>query len=98
MEFKAFWKQKLSLILLPVAGLLICLGVNYDLLGYDAYLPKEEKIAEIQTRLDQLSQDIVQDMAGEVVPDIEERKAEFIELHNKLRVLLGKEEREVKEE
>lgn len=57
---------------------------------------KQNRIAEIQTRLDQLSQDIVQDIAGEFVPDIEERKAEFVELHNKLRGLLGKEEREIK--
>lgn len=52
---------------------------------------------EIQERLTQLDQDIIQDMAGEVVPDIEERKAEFVELHNELRELLGKEPRAVKE-
>lgn len=56
----------------------------------------QKRIPEIQSRLDQLSQDIVQDMAGEDVPDIENRKAEFIELHNELRVLLGKDERKIK--
>lgn len=52
---------------------------------------------EIQERLTQLDQDIIQDMAGEIVPDIEEKKAEFVELHNELRELLGKEPRAVKE-
>ena len=56
----------------------------------------QKRIPEIQLRLDQLSQDIIQDMAGEDVPDIENRKAEFIELHNELRVLLGKDERKIK--
>lgn len=48
---------------------------------------------EIQQRLVELDQDIVQDIAGEVVPNIEERKAEFVTLHNELRTLLGKEQR-----
>lgn len=51
------------------------------------------RIAEIQQRLVELDQDIVQDIAGEIVPNIEERKAEFITLHNELRTLLGKEPR-----
>ena len=33
---------------------------------------------------------------NEVVPNIEERKAEFVTLHNELRVLLGKEQRKLK--
>lgn len=57
---------------------------------------KEMRIREIQQRLVELDQDIVQDIAGEVVPDITARKLEFIELHNELRVLLGKEARDVK--
>ena len=57
---------------------------------------KEMRIYEIQQRLVELDQDIVQDIAGEVVPNIEERKAEFIDLHNELRTLLGKEQRELK--
>lgn len=57
---------------------------------------KEMRIREIQQRLVELDQDIVQDIAGEVVPNIEERKTEFVTLHNELRVLLGKEQRELK--
>lgn len=57
---------------------------------------KEMRICEIQQRLVELDQDIVQDIAGEVVPNIEERKAEFVTLHNELRTLLGKEQRELK--
>ena len=51
------------------------------------------RIAEIQARLTELDHDIVQDIAGEIVPNIEERKAEFVTLHNELRTLLGKEQR-----
>lgn len=54
---------------------------------------KEMRIREIQQRLTELDQDIVQDLVGEVVPNIEERKAEFVTLHNELRALLGKEQR-----
>lgn len=59
---------------------------------------KEMRIYEIQQRLVELDQDIVQDIAGEVVPNIEERKAEFVTLHNELRTLLGKEPRQNKRE
>lgn len=52
---------------------------------------KQIKIYEIQTKLNELNYDIIQDIAGEIVPNIEERKAEFITLHNELRILLGKE-------
>lgn len=51
------------------------------------------RIAEIQARLTELDHDIVQDIVGEIVPNIEERKIEFIALHNELRTLLGKEQR-----
>lgn len=57
---------------------------------------KEMRIYEIQQRLVELDQDIVQDIAGEVVPNIEERKVEFVTLHNELRLLLGKKERKLK--
>ena len=55
---------------------------------------KLTRICEIQPRLDALSQDIVQHAAGEAVPGIQERRAEFIALHNELRGLLGLEPRE----
>lgn len=57
---------------------------------------KNKRISDIKSRLTSLSEDIVQDQAGELVPDIAERMAEFVRLHNELRVLEGKEPREVK--
>lgn len=72
---------------------------GFNIQKYNARKQKEEnqkRIPEIQSRLDQLSQDLVQDMVGEDVPDIKERKAEFVELHNELRILLGKDAREIK--
>lgn len=55
---------------------------------------KENRKKEIQIRLDQLDKDFRQADLGAIFEDLEERKAEFRELHNKLRVLLGKEPRE----
>lgn len=55
---------------------------------------KEQRKFEITARLNQLSQDFVQAMAGAYFEDLEERKAEFQTLHNELRVLEGKEPRE----
>ena len=57
-----------------------------------------QRIAEIKPRLEQLSQDLIQAQAGAVFEDLEERKAEFQELHNELRTLLGKEPREYVEQ
>lgn len=54
---------------------------------------KEVRINEIQTRLDQLSQDFIQAQIGAQIDDIIQRKGEFIALHNELRTLLGKEPR-----
>lgn len=51
---------------------------------------EEEKVEIKQEKsLDEIEQEIV----GEIVPNIEERKSEFVTLHNELRVLLGKEQR-----
>ena len=58
----------------------------------------EDRIAQIKPRLEQLSQDLIQAQAGAVFEDLEERKAEFQELHNELRTLLGKEPREYVEQ
>ena len=57
----------------------------------------ENRIAQIKPRLEQLSQDLIQAQAGAVFADLEERKAEFQELHNELRILLGKEPRKYAE-
>ena len=55
---------------------------------------KNKRIAEIKPRLEQLSQDLTQAQVGAVFEDLDERKAEFIKLHNELRTLLGKPQRE----
>lgn len=55
----------------------------------------QSRIAELKQRLSQLSEDIIQSTAGEIIYDIGSRKAEFVKLHNELRVLLGKSERKV---
>lgn len=59
--------------------------------------PQEEitwaRKVEITERLNKLSQDFVQAMAGAYFEDLEERKTEFQTLHNELRQLEGKEPR-----
>ena len=54
---------------------------------------KEERIQQIQTRLNKLSQDFIQIQLGASFNDLEQRKTEFKILHNELRQLLGKEPR-----
>lgn len=54
---------------------------------------KQKRISEIKPRLEQLSQDIVQSLAGAEFEDLAERQKEFQTLHNELRILLGKEPR-----
>jgi hypothetical protein len=64
--------------------------------GYGAQL--NEKLARklyLQKRLNELSKDIIQSLVGEDVPNLDLRKAEFVALHNELRVLEGKEPRAV---
>lgn len=75
-------------------------GLVYDethngIVAIETARANARRITEIQPRLDALSQDIIQDAVGEVVPNIAERKAEFIALHNELRVLKGLAPREV---
>lgn len=53
----------------------------------------ENRITEIQTRLNELSQDLIQMECGAIFEDEEERIREFQDLHNELRKLLGKEPR-----
>lgn len=66
--------------------------VNGEFIEYDG-LKKSKRILEIKKRLNELNQDFIQVMCGAVIDDFEERKLEFQELHNELRVLEGKEER-----
>lgn len=54
---------------------------------------RQSRIAEIKTKLNNLSEDFIQADLGAVFNDLEERKAQFITLHNELRELLGKEPR-----
>lgn len=54
---------------------------------------KEQRKSEIIERLNQLSQDFIQAMAGAEFKDLEERQSEFQALHNELRALEGKEPR-----
>lgn len=72
---------------------------NGELVAVEHIQTEEEKknlrISEIRSRLTSLTQDFVQADCGEIIDDIEERKAEFVSLHNELRVLLGKEPRKV---
>ena len=59
----------------------------------EEYTQTYNRIKEIKTRLEQLSQDFVQLLVGAEFEDLEERKKEFQFLHNELRELLGKEPR-----
>lgn len=59
---------------------------------------KEQRKWEITARLNQLSQDFVQVMAGAYFEDFAQRQLEFQALHNELRVLEGKEPREYRQE
>ena len=54
---------------------------------------KQSRISEIQTRLNELSQDFIQAEIGAIFDDLDARKQEFKSLHNELRSLLGKEPR-----
>ena len=58
------------------------------------FAKQQQRISKIKPRLEQLSQDLIQAQAGAVFEDLEERKAEFITLHNELRQLLGMPARE----
>lgn len=53
----------------------------------------QQRIVYIRGRLNELSQDFIQSSLGAVFEDLDERKSEFVSLHNELRVLLGKDER-----
>jgi hypothetical protein len=64
-----------------------------DILVYVPFTQKEldeKRAGEIKDRLSQLSEDFAQAYAGAQIPDIELRKREFADLHNELRVMLGK--------
>lgn len=68
-----------------------------ELLNKENEIANAEKKAmllnEKKARIKQLSEDIIQYIVGEHIPDIEDRKLEFITLHNEVRVLEGKKPR-----
>ena len=53
-------------------------------------------IVQNKAEMDKLTQDFVQVLCGAEIPNIEEKKARFRELHNENRVLQGKPKREYK--
>ena len=73
--------------------------LTFSVEKYNARKLKEKddiRIHEIEARLKKLDQDFRQADLGAVIKDLDERKAEFITLHNELRQLLGKPAREYK--
>lgn len=75
-------------------------NLDFSVEKYNARKQMEKdnlRIAEIKPRLEQLSQDIVQSLAGAEFEDLTERQKEFQTLHNELKILLGKEPRKYME-
>ena len=73
--------------------------IRVDTEAKKTYTEKKEKAKiyeENKRMLSKLTEDIVQYVAGEDVPNIEERKAEFIRIHNEVRVYEGKDARGIK--
>lgn len=56
---------------------------------------KQKSIMEKQKRLAELTKDFAQVEAGLIIDDLEERKQEFRTLLNEVRVLQGKQAREI---
>ena len=54
---------------------------------------KLEKLPRLQSRLNELSQDIIQSQCGAVFEDLEDRIKEFQSIHNEIREIQGKEPR-----
>lgn len=67
--------------------------IDYDNSNEFKELSKQKRIAEIKQRLDELNKDFIQYYLGAVIENIEDKKIEFISLHNELRELIGKEPR-----
>jgi hypothetical protein len=51
------------------------------------------ELVGLQTELNSLSQDLIQAQAGAVIDNLEERKARFQVVHNRIREIIGKEPR-----
>lgn len=63
----------------------------------EIYEPSKEvkQFVAYKNRLNELTKDFAQVQAGLVIPNIEEKKAEFRDLLNKVRVIEGKEPRDI---
>lgn len=67
--------------------------VDYDNSAEIEAEQNQNRIAKIKQRLDELNKDFIQYYLGAIIPYIDEKKMEFISLHNELREILGKEPR-----
>lgn len=54
------------------------------------------KIHELKQQLTPLNEKLLQDAAGEIVPNLDNIKSEFIQIHNEIRILENKQPRQVK--
>lgn len=52
---------------------------------------ERQELQELQAELNSLSQDIIQAQAGAVIDNLEEHKARFQVVHNRIREIMGKE-------
>jgi len=55
---------------------------------------KHQQIAALKAQLAPLQEDLVQVIAGQIIPNIEDKRAEFRRIHNEIRTLEGKLPRE----
>lgn len=57
---------------------------------------KAERKSFLKAQLQLLSEDLTQDAAGQLIPNLADKKQQFIEYHNELRTLEGKQPRGLK--
>lgn len=70
--------------------------LTFNVEKYNARKQREsnqQELAELQPELDKLTEDLIQAQAGAIIPDLEERKARFQVIHNRIREIKGKEPR-----
>lgn len=65
-------------------------AINHELTQEEL---KKNEISQIKKQLQKYTEDFIQESIGAVIPNIETKKIEFINLHNRLRTLEGKEAR-----
>lgn len=54
---------------------------------------QQRELKTLQAELNSLSQDLIQAQAGAVIDNLDERKARFQVVHNRIREIMGKEPR-----